>query len=94
MLFSIVAAPIYIPTYSVQEFLFFHILTNTYLSSFFVCGKLLFIYLFIYLFLVVQHVEVPVPGIEPALQQWPEPEQLQHQILNMLHHEGTPLLSF
>ena len=35
-----------------------------------------------------RHAEVPRPGIEP--QQQLEPLQWQHQILNPLHHKGTP----
>ena len=34
------------------------------------------------------HVEVPRVGIKPKLQQW------QHQILNPLSHQGTPLFNF
>lgn len=30
-------------------------------------------------------------GIEPALPQWPEPQQWKCQILNLLSHQGTPL---
>ena len=35
-----------------------------------------------------RHVEVPGTGIEPMPQQW------QHQILNPLHHKGTPCFCF
>ena len=38
------------------------------------------------------HMEIPRPGIQPALQQWPELQQWQHQILNLLSHQGTPWL--
>ena len=31
------------------------------------------------------------PGMEPMLQQGPEPQQW-HQILNLLHHLGTPVI--
>ena len=34
--------------------------------------------------------EVPRPGNEPTRQQWQEPQQWQYQILNLLHHQGTP----
>ena len=45
----------------------------------------LFTYLFVYfMWLQLQHVEVPKPGIEP------EPQQGQHQIFNLLSHQGTP----
>ena len=37
------------------------------------------------------HVEVPGPGTEPAPQRRPEPQQWQHQILNLLHHQGIPV---
>ena len=37
--------------------------------------------------------EVPGPGIKPAPQQWPEPQQQQWRILNSLCHKGAPLLS-
>ena len=52
ILFSIVAAPIYIPTNSVEGFLFLHALSSTcYLQTFVVVVvEANFIYLFIYLF--------------------------------------------
>ena len=36
--------------------------------------------------------DAPRPGTELSLQQWPEPPQRQHQILNPQHHQGTPRL--
>ena len=39
------------------------------------------------------HVEVPGPEIELPSQQWPEPQQWQHQIPNPLCYEGTHLFS-
>ena len=36
------------------------------------------------------HVEVPRPVTEPVRQKWPEPQQWQHGILNLLSHQGTP----
>ena len=36
------------------------------------------------------HMEVLGPGIEPASQKWPKPQQWLHQILNPLSHQGTP----
>ena len=41
-----------------------------------------------------QHVAVPRPGIKPVPQQWPEPQQRQHQILNPLNHQGTPIQEY
>ena len=37
-----------------------------------------------------RHVEIPGPGIEPVSQQQPELLQGQCQVLNPLHHQGTP----
>ena len=37
-----------------------------------------------------QHVEVPRPGVKPVPQQWLGLLQWQRQILNPLHHKGTP----
>ena len=34
------------------------------------------------------HTEVPGPGIKPEPQQW------KHQVLNPLHHQGTPSYTF
>ena len=39
-----------------------------------------------------QHVEVPRPGIEPALQLWPAAQLWQCWILTLLCHVGTSLL--
>ena len=39
-----------------------------------------------------QHAEVPRPGIEPTPQRWPEPQQWQHWIINLLSNQGTPAL--
>ena len=36
------------------------------------------------------HAEVPRPGIKRVPQQWPEPQQGQCQIFNLLSHQGTP----
>ena len=33
---------------------------------------------------------MPGPGIKPALLEWPEPQQWQHQTFNPLHHQGIP----
>ena len=41
-----------------------------------------------------QHVQVPGPGIKPVPQQWPEPQQSQHLILNLLCHKGTHSFPF
>ena len=35
------------------------------------------------------HVDFPGPGIEPVPQQWPEPQQWQHWIFNLLHYQET-----
>ena len=65
VLFSIVAAPIYIPTNNVQVFSFLHILTNIYylfsLSLFF--GYALVVW------------EFPGPGMEPIRELKPEPQK-------------------
>ena len=60
----------------------------------------LFLFLLLLLFCFVfnfwlhpRHVEIPRPGIKPALQQWPKPLQWQCQTLNLLHHKGTPSLT-
>ena len=37
-----------------------------------------------------RHAEVPGSGIKPMPQQWPEPQQRQCWILNLLSHQGTP----
>ena len=50
-------------------------------------GHLFFQFFFL---LLLQHVEVPGPGIESVLQQWSEPQQWQCQILNLMSHQGTP----
>lgn len=47
-------------------------------------------YLFIFNWLCSQCAEVPWPGMEPKLQQWPTPLQWQRWILNTLHHQATP----
>ena len=52
-------------------------------------SSLLF-HFYLFVWLHSQHVEVPVPEIEPAPWQWPEPLQWQCWILNPLHHQGTP----
>ena len=44
--------------------------------------------------LLLWHVEIPRPGTEPMPQQWPEPQQRQGQILNLLSHKRTPGVSF
>ena len=52
--------------------------------------KFLFIYLFIWL--SPQYMEGPGPGIKPMPQQQSEPLTWQCQLLNPLHHKGTPLI--
>ena len=50
-------------------------------------------FLFVCLFVFQPHQkqsEVPGPGIQPVLQQWPKPQQWQHWILNPLSHQQTP----
>ena len=44
----------------------------------------------IFLSLSLLAMEVLGPGIEPASQKWPKPQQWLHQILNPLSHKGTP----
>ena len=50
------------------------------------------LFLFIYLFFGhgSGHVQVPKPWIKPTPQQWSKLLQWKHQILNPLHHKGTP----
>lgn len=44
-------------------------------------------FILLYLLPCWQHAEVPGPGIEPMLQQCPEPEQWQSRTLNQLNHQ-------
>ena len=54
------------------------------------------IYFFVFCFVLflfwpcLWHVELPGPGTEPVPQQWPKPQQQQHQILNPPCHVGSP----
>ena len=41
-----------------------------------------------------RHVEVLRPGIKPAWRQQPKQQQWQHQILNPLGHQRTPIIFF
>ena len=43
-------------------------------------------------YLVQWHAEVPGPGIKLVPQQWPKLLQWQCQVLNPLHHKGTPMI--
>ena len=49
---------------------------------------------FPFLWLHPQHAEVLGLGTEPALHHPPEPQQWQHQILNLLIHKRTPTIFF
>ena len=54
----------------------------------------LFFFFFFYFWPYLQHVEVPELGSEPTPQQWPKPLQWQCWILNLLHQQRIPCLSF
>ena len=54
-------------------------------------NKLMYFFLFPFFFwLCLQHAAVLGPGTESTPKQGPEPQQWQCQILNPLHHPGTP----
>ena len=53
---------------------------------------LFFFFFFFFFWLHPWHVEVPQPRTEPVSQQQPKLQQWQCQILNPLHHQGTPTL--
>ena len=58
------------------------------------CFCFYFLCFFFFFFrLCLWHVELPGPGIEPVLQQWPRLLQWQHLILNPLNHRGTSVFS-
>ena len=54
-------------------------------------GFFFFFPLFNFFSLCSGHVEVPGSRNEPMLQWGPKPMQQHHQILNLLHHKGTPV---
>ena len=52
-----------------------------------------FLWFLCYFWPCLWHEEVSGPGIEPVLQQTPEAQQQQHQILNLRSYQGTPKLN-
>ena len=65
-----------------------YILFHTYFTYIFHMHFIYIYFSYIYFGCGPRHEEVPRPGTEPSPQQW------QHQILNLLSHQGTPIIFF